>query len=173
MTTRVWWSEVELGLGRFGLASTERGLVAILFEHELPERGRRLGGLVGAHDPRPDDGRNAAAARQLAEYARGERRSFDLPLEPRGTDFQRRVWTAVAAVPHGRTVTYREIARRVGQPRSVRAVGAANGANPLPIVIPCHRVVGADGQLHGYAGGLALKRRLLGLEGADGLMVDG
>jgi O-6-methylguanine DNA methyltransferase len=166
MTTSVWWSEVETELGPFGLASTEGGLVAILFEDELTERERRLRGLVGPHDTRPDDGRNAAAAGQLAEYARGARRGFDLRLDRRGTDFQRRAWAAVAAVPYGRTASYRQIAVRTGRPRAVRAVGAANGANPLPIVIPCHRIVGADGHLHGYAGGLAFKRRLLGLEGA-------
>jgi len=166
MTTPIWWSEVQTALGPFGLASSEGGLVAILFRDELPSRERRLRGLVGAHQARPDDGRNEAAAGQLVEYARGERRAFDLPLDRRGTDFQRRVWAAVAEVPYGRTVTYRDIADRTGQPRAIRAVGAANGANPLPIVIPCHRVVGADGRLHGYAGGLALKRRLLGHEGA-------
>jgi O-6-methylguanine DNA methyltransferase len=164
--TTVWWSEADTAIGRFGLASTERGLAALLFEDELPEWELRLRRLVGEHDLRPDDGRNAAAARQLAEYASGDRRSFDLPLDARGTAFQRRVWAAVAAVPYGRSATYREIAARIGQPGAARAVGAANGANPLPIVVPCHRVVGADGRLHGYAGGLALKRRLLGLEGA-------
>jgi O-6-methylguanine DNA methyltransferase len=166
MTTPVWWSEVETALGRFGLASTERGLVAVLFDGELPARRPRLDGLIGRHELRPDDGRNAAPAEQLAEYARGARRGFDLALDQRGSDFQRRVWAAVAAVPYGRSASYRDVALRSGHPRAIRAVGAANGANPLPIVVPCHRIVGADGRLHGYAGGLALKRRLLGLEGA-------
>ena len=103
---------------------------------------------------------------ELLEYFRGKRRAFDLPLDPRGTPFQRRVWEALAAVPYGETVTYGALARRAGSPKAVRAVGQANHRNPLPILLPCHRVVGADGSLTGYAGGLELKRFLLDLEGA-------
>ena len=104
---------------------------------------------------------------ELLEYFRGERRAFTLPLDPRGTPFRRRVWEALAAVPYGQTVTYGELARQIGSPRAVRAVGQANHHNPLPILLPCHRVVGADGSLTGYAGGLELKRFLLALEGAE------
>ena len=104
---------------------------------------------------------------ELLEYFQGKRRAFDLPLDPRGTPFQRRVWDALAAVPFGETVTYGALARRVGSPKAVRAVGQANHRNPLPILLPCHRVVGADGSLTGYAGGLELKRFLLDLEGAE------
>ena len=93
-------------------------------------------------------------------------RSFDLPLDPRGTSFQRRVWAALTAIPWGETRTYAQIAAAVGSPRAVRAVGQANHRNPIPILIPCHRVVGADGTLTGYGGGLELKRKLLELEGA-------
>jgi methylated-DNA-[protein]-cysteine S-methyltransferase len=157
MTTRVWLSHVDLPFGRLGLASTDRGLATVL----LPTQA-----LPPVYDPLPDDGRNAHAAAQLAEYARGERTVFDLTLDLRGTPFQQAVWREVAAVPHGRTATYRDVARRVGQPNAVRAVGAANGANPRPIVVPCHRIVGADGRLHGYAGGLEMKQALLELEGA-------
>lgn len=104
------------------------------------------------------------AARQLRAYFDGALRDFDLPLAPAGTDFQRQVWQALAAIPWGQTVSYAELAARIGRPRAVRAVGAANGANPLPIVLPCHRVIGRDGSLTGYAGGLEIKRQLLALE---------
>jgi methylated-DNA-[protein]-cysteine S-methyltransferase len=106
----------------------------------------------------------AAAAAQLREYFDGQRQHFDLPLEPRGTEFQRKVWQALERIPYGQTRNYREIAEAVGTPRAVRAVGSANGRNPLPIVVPCHRVIGADGRLVGYAGGLEVKRILLELE---------
>lgn len=104
------------------------------------------------------------ARTQLLEYLSGARRSFDLPLDPAGTDFQRSVWEALRAIPYGQTRTYGEIAAAVGRPRAVRAVGQANHVNPLPIFIPCHRVVGKNGALTGYAGGLDLKRALLALE---------
>jgi methylated-DNA-[protein]-cysteine S-methyltransferase len=105
-------------------------------------------------------------AAQVAEYFAGERGRFDLPLAPRGTPFQRRVWQEIAKVPYGATITYSELARRAGRPGSARAAGAATGRNPLALVVPCHRIVAADGALTGYAGGLARKARLLELEGA-------
>lgn len=105
-----------------------------------------------------------AARTQLLEYLSRTRRSFDLPLDPAGTDFQRAVWEALRAIPYGQTRTYGEIAAAVGRPRAVRAVGQANHVNPLPIFIPCHRVVGKNGALTGYAGGLDLKSALLALE---------
>lgn len=104
--------------------------------------------------------------RQLAEYFAGCRRSFDLPLEPAGTEFQRRCWQALAAIPYGETRTYAAQAVAVGRPGAFRAVGRANHDNPIGVIIPCHRVVGSDGSLTGYAGGLDMKRRLLELEGA-------
>jgi methylated-DNA-[protein]-cysteine S-methyltransferase len=124
----------------------------------------------------PDDGPPAGerrdqnpllveSLRQMRAYFAGELREFDLPLELVGTDFQKRVWRHLATIPYGRTRTYAEIAAALGVPKAVRAVGAANGANPLPVVLPCHRVIGADGKLVGYGGGLPLKRRLLELEG--------
>ena len=103
-------------------------------------------------------------ARQLAEYFAGTRRTFELALSPRGTAFQQRVWKALLAVPYGGTVSYGEIARRIDQPTAVRAVGLANGSNPIPIIIPCHRVIGSSGALTGYGGGLPIKRYLLDLE---------
>jgi len=106
------------------------------------------------------------AARQLAAYFAGRLRDFELPLAPGGTDFQRAVWAELVRVPYGTTVSYGELAARLGMPVSAsRAVGAANGANPIPVVVPCHRVIGADGTLTGYAGGLARKDALLRLEG--------
>ncbi len=105
-----------------------------------------------------------AAAAQLAEYFAGERAVFDLPLAPEGTPFQQAVWTAIAEVPAGATITYRELALRAGHPGSIRAAGAATGRNSLAIVIPCHRIIGSDGSLTGYAGGLDRKRALLALE---------
>jgi methylated-DNA-[protein]-cysteine S-methyltransferase len=115
---------------------------------------------------RRDDDRFEDEARQLAEYFAGERTAFDLPLRLEGQAFDRRVWAALRAIPAGATATYGDLARRVGAPGRARAVGAANARNPIAIVVPCHRVIGADGGLTGYAGGLERKRALLALEGA-------
>lgn len=106
----------------------------------------------------------AEARRQLSEYFAGKRKAFDLPLAVTGTEFQRRVLEELRRIPYGDTVSYAEVARRIGRPKAVRAVGAANGSNPLPIVIPCHRVIGSSGDLTGFGGGLETKRRLLRLE---------
>jgi len=106
----------------------------------------------------------AETLRQLAEYFAGKRQSFELPMEPEGTPFQRDVWKELEAIPHGATLTYSELAQRVGRPKAARAVGAAVGRNPLSILIPCHRVVGQNGSLTGYAGGLDRKSALLELE---------
>ena len=108
------------------------------------------------------------AADQLRAYFACELREFDIPLAPAGTAFQRQVWAAVAAIPYGSTASYLEIATAVGRPSACRAVGAANGRNPLPVIVPCHRVVGATGGLTGYGGGLDRKRSLLDLEAAAG-----
>ncbi len=108
----------------------------------------------------------AATCLQLDEYFAGTRRHFDLPLAPRSTEFQRAVWWLLAKIPYGETISYAQLATRVGKPSAMRAVGAANGRNPLPIVLPCHRVIGADGSLTGFGGGLPTKQFLLTLEGA-------
>lgn len=125
---------------------------------------------VPAIDPDWKEDRQSAplqeCARQLGAYFDGERKSFDLPLAPAGTDFQKRIWRAIAGVAYGKTITYSELARRAGAPGSARAAGAATGRNPIAVIVPCHRIVGADGSLTGYAGGLARKTHLLELEGA-------
>ena len=104
--------------------------------------------------------------RQLKAYFDGRLKAFDLPLAPRGTEFQMQVWRLLRTIPYGRTWSYGEIARRLGRPEASRAVGAANGQNPIPVIIPCHRVIGSDGSLTGFGGGLPIKRKLLALEGA-------
>lgn len=129
------------------------------------------GALTGLYFGRPPrEGREGTsplleeAQRQLAQYFAGERRQFDLPLAPRGTDFQKQVWRALEDIPYGETRTYGEIAQAIGKPKACRAVGMANHRNPLSIFVPCHRVVGAGGSLTGYGGGLEAKRFLLDLE---------
>lgn len=107
----------------------------------------------------------AMVIRQLEEYFAGTRRDFDLPLAPSGTAFQKSVWQSLLEIPFGKAVSYSDIARAIGNPNAVRAVGLANGRNPIPIVIPCHRVIGKDGSLTGYGGGLPIKQKLLTLEG--------
>jgi len=115
-------------------------------------------------DWRPSDGPLRDAVAQLGAYFAGDLRAFDLRLAPHGTPFQRAVWDVLRQIPYGETISYGELARRIGDPRAARAVGAANGQNPLPVVIPCHRVIGGDGRLTGFRGGLHLKRSLLALE---------
>jgi methylated-DNA-[protein]-cysteine S-methyltransferase len=149
------WSAYDSPLGRLVLGAGDRGIAAIAFAD------RAAPVVLG-----PPEAALADAAAQLDAYFAGERRAFDLPLDLAGTSFQRRVWDEVRRIPYGTTISYRELARRVGNPSAVRAVGAANGRTPVPIVIPCHRVVGADGSLTGYGGGLDRKRALLELEGA-------
>jgi methylated-DNA-[protein]-cysteine S-methyltransferase len=127
------------------------------------DRLTRLGfGAPGS--PQGDAASLATAAIQLEQYFAGERTEFELDLEPDGTPFERRVWDAVRAIPYGETASYADIARRIGHPSACRAVGRANGRNPLAVIVPCHRVVGSDGSLTGYAGGIDAKRTLLDLE---------
>ena len=123
---------------------------------------------TGTMAPKPEWKQSAApfraVQRQLREYFQGKRTTFDLTLHPKGTPFQKAVWKALAAIPYGETRSYGDIAKAVGRPAAVRAVGLANGRNPLPIVVPCHRVIGASGRLVGYGGGLAVKQALLDRE---------
>ena len=151
---------MDTPIGPLRLVADDGGLREIHFES-------------GRHPRAPDESWQAGetevlreARAQLAAYFSGRLRAFDLPLAPRGSPFQLRVWRALLDVPYGTTCSYAEIARRLGSASATRAVGAANGRNPLPIVVPCHRVIGADGSLTGYGGGLAIKRFLLRLEGA-------
>ena len=162
---RVHTAQIDTPIGPLRLASTATGLAYV----ELPHAsGRGLEGWLRRSLPgtRCEEAfaPNRAAAVQLVEYLDGKRRSFDLALDPRGTAFQRAVWRALAEIPYGETRSYADVARAVGKPRAVRAVGAANGANPLALVVPCHRVIAADGTLGGYGGGLELKARLLAME---------
>ena len=118
-----------------------------------------------------DDALLEPARRQLAEYFAGERTEFDLPLRPVGAPFQLRVWEALMTIPYGETASYGEIAREIGHPTAFRAVGAANGQNPIAIIVPCHRVIGSNGALTGYGGGLPAKRALLDLEAGRAALV--
>jgi methylated-DNA-[protein]-cysteine S-methyltransferase len=146
-------TSMETPVGRLWLVGSDAGLSGVLWPGSPPE------GV-------PDGGHPVleAARAQLEEYFAGERRSFDLPLDLHGTEFQRRAWLALADIPYGETRSYGEQARLLGVPRAARAVGAANGRNPVSIVLPCHRVIGAGGGLTGFGGGLAVKRALLELE---------
>ena len=150
---------VDSPVGKLKLVASDRGLVAILWPDENPRRVR-LADLTEA----PNDPILTKTESQLAEYFAGKRQSFDLPLDPRGTAFQRAVWDALLAIPYGEIRTYGQLARQLGNPNATRAVGAANGRNPLSIVAPCHRVVGSTGELRGFAGGLETKSFLLELE---------
>ena len=154
------WTEVKVVDGvNLRLVAGASGIRAIEFDtRPVPECRRNDGNPLLIE-----------AARQLQSYFAGQLREFQLPLDIEGTEFQKRVWGQVAAIPYGETRSYLQISTAIGAPRAVRAVGAANGANPVPIVVPCHRVIGAHGKLVGYGGGLALKQRLLELEGARAL----
>ena len=147
-------------VGPLLIAASDVGVHAIEFHAPRHAVARDARWIEGDH-PLLD-----ALAAQLDAYFAGARTTFDLPLAPEGTDFQRTVWHALATIPFGATCTYADIAARIGKPSAVRAVGAANGRNPIPIVLPCHRVIGADGSLTGFGGGLPTKRFLLELEGA-------
>lgn len=153
----VRYTFMESPVGRLMAAWTDGGVVSI-----------RFGPILEAHGPDPSwrfvrDARGAVVE-QLEGYFRGTLHAFDLAVVMRGTAFQREVWNAVARIPYGETRSYAEVAESIGRPRAVRAVGAANGRNDIPIVIPCHRVIGKGGELRGYAGGVDLKERLLRLE---------
>jgi len=138
--------------GEILLLANERGLVGL----HLPGEGR-----AAPPDAEPGGAVLEQACAEIAEYFTGARRTFEVPVDPPGTAWQQRVWAELQAIPFGETITYRELARRAGRPAAIRAAGAANGRNPVSIVVPCHRVVGTDGTLHGYSGGLDVKRALL------------
>jgi methylated-DNA-[protein]-cysteine S-methyltransferase len=148
-------------VGRLELVANDLGLAAILWENDPPGR---VPLPLGAEDP--GNPVLLATEKQLREYFAGRRREFTVPLAFGGTKFQKEVWQALLSIPFGETRTYTEIARQIGRPAAVRAVGAANGRNPISIIAPCHRVIGSNGKLTGFAGGLEAKAHLLALEGA-------
>ena len=151
-------------VGQLTLVASARGLAAVLWEDDDPTRVRLADRKEAADHPVL-----VQAQQQLDEYFAGKRRKFTVTLDPAGTDFQTRVWNALRTIPFGETRSYGQIADQIGSRKAVRAVGAANGANPLSIIVPCHRVIGADGKLTGFAGGLDVKARLLALERRSGL----
>jgi methylated-DNA-[protein]-cysteine S-methyltransferase len=148
-------------VGRLTLVASDSGLAAILWENDNP---RRVPVNLVAEDP--DHPVLIETEKQLREYFAGQRQVFSVPLDFGGTEFQNQVWQALLSIPFGETRTYTEIARQIGKPAAVRAVGAANGRNPISIIAPCHRVLGSTGNLTGFAGGLRAKAHLLALEGA-------
>jgi methylated-DNA-[protein]-cysteine S-methyltransferase len=150
---------VDSPVGALKLVASDKGLAAILWEQDDPKRVR-LGALVEA----PRRPILLQTERQLREYFAGERTVFTVKLDMAGTQFQRKVWGALLAIPFGETRSYGDIAREIGNPKASRAVGAANGKNPVSIIAPCHRAIGSDGALTGFAGGLDAKRYLLTLE---------
>jgi methylated-DNA-[protein]-cysteine S-methyltransferase len=145
-------STMDTPMGKLTLVTTGKGLSAVSFGARIPPNGIL------------DEQANRVYIDQLSEYFAGKRKDFDLPLDLNGTPFQLSVWRALLNIPYGETRTYGEIARSLGKPQAARAVGMANHDNPVAVVVPCHRVVGHDGSLTGYAGGLHLKRALLALE---------
>ncbi|MFZ0802729.1 MAG: methylated-DNA--[protein]-cysteine S-methyltransferase [Terriglobales bacterium] len=151
------YTQIESPVGPLLLVADDAGLREILF-------------VNGRHQARPEASWKEDGAplektiSQLHSYFAGEREAFDLTLAPEGTQFQREVWRRLCEIPYGETISYGELARRIGNPQASRAVGLANGSNPIPIVIPCHRVIGSNGKLTGYGGGLPIKEKLLALE---------
>lgn len=157
---------IETTAGRFGAVLSDRGLCRLTLPTEPVSLCEAWADRWVPGARRISDARQLAdLAAQLRAYLAGERRAFDLPLDPRGTPFQLAVWQALQGIPYGETRSYADLAAALGRPRAVRAVGRANATNPVPILVPCHRVIGKGGGLTGYAGGLEVKQRLLALEG--------
>lgn len=156
----IHWQTIDSPIGHLMIAANDTGIRAI----EFPENRHPVSRNDEWHEtPHP---LITQAAKQLGEYFAGQRREFDLPLAPQGTAFQLQVWDALRSIPYGETRSYAEQAQSIGKPNAVRAVGAANGRNPIPIIVPCHRVIGANGTLTGFGGGLPIKQYLLQVEGA-------
>jgi len=158
----MWRCEVDSPVGRMTLVGGDGGLRAILWPGDFGVRVTFPEVVEAGKPPILSE-----AARELDDYFEGARREFSVPLDPVGTSFQRTVWAALVDIPHGQTSTYRAMAGKIGKPAAVRAVGAANGRNPISIMVPCHRLVGSNGLLTGYAGGLETKRWLLDHEAAS------
>ena len=162
----ICYRRLDSPIGPLLLAASERGLRALYMSRQrhVPDAPEANWKAVTRADRAQFDLLERASA-QLSEYFGGERDTFDLPLDLEGTAFQRRVWVGLCTIGFGETISYGELARRIGNPKAVRAVGLANGRNPVSIVVPCHRVIGADGSMTGYGGGIDRKIFLLGLEG--------
>jgi methylated-DNA-[protein]-cysteine S-methyltransferase len=156
------WKTIGSPVGKLKIVASDRGLTAILWENDTPTRVR-----LGEMREQADHPVLVEAERQLTEYFRGDRKTFALELDFRGADFQKRVWQELLTIPYGETRSYGDIAKKLGNPKACRAVGAANGKNPISIIAPCHRVVGSNGKLTGFAGGLEAKAYLLKLEAGD------
>lgn len=152
----LFFAYLQSPVGRLKLVASDAGLVAILWEKDDPDRVR-LGGMV----EQPDRAVLAETSRQLGDYFAGQRQAFTVKLDFRGTEFQKAVWGALVGIPYGETRSYGQLAHQLGRPGASRAVGAANGRNPISIIAPCHRVLGSNGALTGFAGGLDAKRYLL------------
>ncbi|WP_346950419.1 methylated-DNA--[protein]-cysteine S-methyltransferase [Dyella sp.] len=157
MSETIWYDVLPTPIGQLLLVADAQGLREVWFE---TGRQRKSPQPAWVHAARP----LAQARRQLEEYFAGERTCFELKLHPVGTPFQLAVWEELGRIPYGVTISYAELARRIGQPAAMRAVGAANGRNPIPIILPCHRVIGSNGSLTGFGGGLPTKRFLLSME---------
>jgi methylated-DNA-[protein]-cysteine S-methyltransferase len=157
MNAKIYITEFPSPIGLIQLRGTDRALTGVFMEKHRHEPARPEDAI---QDPAP----LREAQRELEEYFAGERRDFSIPLAATGTPFQMQVWEALRAIPYGETISYGELARRIGNPKAVRAVGLANGRNPISIIVPCHRVIGANGTLTGYGGGLERKRFLLAFE---------
>ena len=150
----IWFDDFATPIGRLTVAADAQGLRHVLFETNKYEAAERA-------EWKRDAAPLRVAREQLEAYFAGERQQFDMPLRPVGTPFQLKVWKTLAEIPFAATWSYGEVAKRIGEPKAMRAVGAANGRNPLPIVLPCHRVIGSDGSLTGFGGGLPIKQYLL------------
>jgi methylated-DNA-[protein]-cysteine S-methyltransferase len=166
MTTGSYvYKSIASPYGKLKLVASEKGLAAVLWENDDPRRVR-----LGALKPGSDNRFLNEAEKQLKAYFAGRLKKFTVPLDFNGTDFQKSVWAALLTIPFGETRSYGEIARQIGRPEASRAVGAANGRNPISIITPCHRVLGSNGRLTGFAGGLEAKDHLLKHEGRDPLL---
>jgi methylated-DNA-[protein]-cysteine S-methyltransferase len=154
MVDEVSYLNIKSPIGDLLIAENSSAVIAIHFKQIEPDN----------HSWKRVNSLKTEIVEQLQEYFRGERFEFNVPLAPQGTPFQMRVWDGLQEIPYGQTLSYLDLAKRIGTPEAVRAVGAANGANPLPIVIPCHRVIGHNGKLVGYGGGLEIKKYLLSME---------
>lgn len=165
---KLYYRHMDSAIGGLGLLVDEKGSVVRV---AFLKKGDEAGPLLSYFHPGvalvEDAGRTAELARQLAEYFAGERKTFDLDLAPEGSDLQQEVWRELLAIPLGETRSYGQLAQKIGRPGAARAVGRANATNPIPVIVPCHRVIGSDGKLTGFGGGLPMKKQLLRLEGVE------